>query len=380
MQNDENTTAERLRRQGSTLAEFGLHAFQADDLDQLLHRAAELVADGIGVRRAKVLELMPGGKELLIRAGVNWDPGVVGNVRFGADGDSPAGYALIHCEPVISRDLASETRFSIPDVLVKHDIKSMVNVLIAGENGPFGVLEVDASRHRDFDDDDIAFLRNYANLLATAIERHRSHRALEEATSRQKVLIQELEHRVKNMLGLVQSIARQTTAEHPAATAYRDAFVGRLQALAQAENLVFEDHAQELELQRLVQRSLEPFESHGSGAVTAEGEPLRLPARSGRVVALVLHELGTNATKHGALSAPEGTVRISWQVEDTAEGKQVRLCWIEEGGPAVDPSSRAGFGTRLLTTLAGYELDGEAQLDHRLEGLRYEIVFQVELE
>jgi two-component sensor histidine kinase len=281
---------------------------------------------------------------------------------------------------VISRDLASETRFSIPDVLVKHDIKSMVNVLIAGENGPFGVLEVDASRHRDFDDDDIAFLRNYANLLATAIERHRSHRALEEATSRQKVLIQELEHRVKNMLGLVQSIARQTTAEHPAATAYRDAFVGRLQALAQAENLVFEDHAQELELQRLVQRSLEPFESHGSGAVTAEGEPLRLPARSGRVVALVLHELGTNATKHGALSAPEGTVRISWQVEDTAEGKQVRLCWIEEGGPAVDPSSRAGFGTRLLTTLAGYELDGEAQLDHRLEGLRYEIVFQVELE
>jgi hypothetical protein len=96
MQNDENTTAERLRRQGSTLAEFGLHAFRADDLDQLLHRAAELVADGIGVRRAKVLELMPGGKELLIRAGVNWDPGVVGNVRFGADGDSPAGYALIH--------------------------------------------------------------------------------------------------------------------------------------------------------------------------------------------------------------------------------------------------------------------------------------------
>jgi GAF domain-containing protein len=115
----------------------------------------------------------------------------VGNVRFGADGDSPAGYALIHGEPVISRDLASETRFSIPDVLVKHDINSMVNVLIAGENGPFGVFEVDASRHRDFDDDDIAFLRNYANLLAAAIERHRSHRALEEATSRQKVLIQE---------------------------------------------------------------------------------------------------------------------------------------------------------------------------------------------
>lgn len=377
MQNEENRTAKRLRHQESKLAEFGLDAFRADDLDQLLHRAAELVADGIGVGRAKVLELMPGGKELLVRAGVNWDPGVVGNVRFGADGDSPAGYALLHDEPVISRDLASETRFSIPDVLVKHDIKSMVNVLIAGENGPYGVLEVDSSRHRNFDDDDIAFLRNYANLLASAIERHRSHRALEEAMGGQKVLIQELEHRVKNMLALVQAIARQTTAEHPAAIAYRDAFVGRLQALARAEDLVFEDHSQELELQRLVQRSLEPFESNGQGAVTAEGESLGLPARNGRIVALVLHELGANATKHGALSAPEGKVRISWKVEETADGKQVRLRWLEEGGPAVAPSPRAGFGTRLLTTLAGYELDGQAQLEHRPEGLRYEIVFPV---
>jgi hypothetical protein len=75
MQNDEKTTAERLRLQGTTLAEFGLHAFRTDDLEELLHRAAELVADGLRVRRAKVLELMRGGKELLICAGVNWDPG-----------------------------------------------------------------------------------------------------------------------------------------------------------------------------------------------------------------------------------------------------------------------------------------------------------------
>lgn len=164
------------------------------------------------------------------------------------------------------------------------------------------------------------------------------------------MLIQELEHRVKNMLGLVQSIATQTTAEHPAAVAYRDTFVGRLQALARAENLVFDDHAQEVELQPLVERSLEPFENEVPGAVTAEGQSLRLPARSGRIVALVLHELGTNAIKHGALLTREGQVRISWEIEETGGGQQVRLRWREEGGPAVEPASRRGFGTRLLTT------------------------------
>jgi two-component sensor histidine kinase len=375
MATDEDQTAERLRRQQDVLAEFGLHAFRSRDLDELLNHAAELVAEGCDVRRAKVLELLPGGKELLVRAGVNWNPGVVGHVRFGADGDSPAGYALRHHEPVISSDLDTETRFKIPKVLIEHGIRSMVNVIIAGENGPFGVLEVDAARKREFDSHDISFLRNYANLLAAAVERHRTHNALAEATRNQSVLIQELEHRVKNMLSLVQSLANQTIADEPAAQVFRDTFLGRLQALAQAENLVFDGHAQEIELERLVRRSIEPFEAADAGALIAEGPPLRLPARSARIIALVLHELGTNATKHGALSVPEGRVRISWQVEDRAEGRQVRLHWREEGGPEVTPPDRRGFGTRLLTNLAGYELDGQAELKHAVGGLEYSIAF-----
>jgi two-component sensor histidine kinase len=126
-----------------------------------------------------------------------------------------------------------------------------------------------------------------------------------------------------------------------------------------------------------VRRSIEPFEAADAGALTAEGPPLRLPARSGRIIALVLHELGTNATKHGALSVPEGRVRISWQVEDRAEGRQVRFRWREEGGPEVTPPARRGFGTRLLTNLAGYELDGQAELKHAVGGSEYWIAFPV---
>jgi two-component sensor histidine kinase len=180
---------------------------------------------------------------------------------------------------------------------------------------------------------------------------------------------------VKNMLSLVQSLANQTIADEPAARVFRDTFLGRLQALAQAENLVLDGHAQEIELEQLVRRSIEPFEAADAGALIAEGPPLRLPARSARIIALVLHELGTNATKHGALSVPEGRVRISWQVEDRAEGRQVRLRWREEGGPEVPPPDRRGFGTRLLTNLAGYELDGQAELKHAVGGLEYRIAF-----
>ncbi len=380
MQGDGSTPEERLRRQIAALADFGLYAFRSNNLDALLHRSAELVSQGLSVRLAKVLELLPGGQELLIRAGVNWKPGVVGHVTFGADGDSPAGYALCRGEPVISLDLSRETRFRVPEVLVDHGVESMINVIIPGAEHPFGVLEVDSPGHRGFDSDDIAFLGNYANLLAAAVERHRASEGLREAAREQDVLIQELAHRVKNMLGLVQSLATQTCAEGSAARAYQETFVGRLQALARAESLLFDDHAQEVDLARLVPRSVEPFSDTGSGAVSIDGPSLMLPARNGRILALVLHELGTNAAKYGALSTGEGRVRVTWKVEQAkndAAGRSLRLCWNETVGPPVAPPRHEGFGTRLLTTLASYELDGEVQLEHLPGGLRYQVVFRV---
>ena len=375
MANDGCGIADRLRNQQKALAEFGLFAFRATELDAILQRATELVAEALEIRLTKVLELLPGGNRLLVRAGINWKPGVVGHATVGADHESPAGFALICDAPVVSRDTDRETRFRIPEVMREHGVRSMVNVPIVGAERPFGVLEVDAPVQRDFSDDDIAFLLSCANLLAAAVDRHRAHNALEAVSREQKVLIQELQHRVKNMLGLVQAIAQQTTADGNEARAFREGVVGRLQALARAESLVFEDHAQELDMRRLVERSVEPFRRGGTVAV--EGESLFLPARSGRIMALVLHELATNATKHGALSGAGGEVRISWTVERASHGKQVSFRWSESGGPAVVPPQRSGFGTRLLTALAGYELDGEARLEHPPAGLDYRLEFLV---
>src|SRR3546814_11393205 len=101
---------------------------------------------------------------MLVRAGVNWKPCIVGHATLGAHGSSPDGYALQTNEAVVSPDTATETRFEIPHLLKEHGVKSMVNVVIRGRRGPWGVLEVDDSRRRNFNADDINFLQNYAKI------------------------------------------------------------------------------------------------------------------------------------------------------------------------------------------------------------------------
>lgn len=186
------TVEEKLRSQRAALADFGLFAFQCDDIDSLLHRAAELVSEALDVPLVKVLEHLPDRGEMLIRSGVNWEPGVVGHETFGDNENSPGGYALRADKPVVSPDLSVEDRFETPDVLLRHGVKSMVNVIIAGEQAPFGVLEVDAQELREFGEDDVAFLRTYANLLAAAIERVRTHDALQRSAREQGILAREL--------------------------------------------------------------------------------------------------------------------------------------------------------------------------------------------
>ena len=135
--------AHKLRRQVSTLSEFGKRALRSDDIDGLLQEATRLVSDAIDVDLVKVLELLPGGENLLVRAGVNWNPGVVGQAKIPAHEGSSAGYALHKNQPVITEDTERETRFEIPELLSEHSVRSTVNVVIRGEDGPFGVLEVD---------------------------------------------------------------------------------------------------------------------------------------------------------------------------------------------------------------------------------------------
>ena len=203
--------------------------------------------------------------------------------------------------------------------------------------------------------------------------------AIEDVTERRReeqereILVSELNHRVKNLFAVVRALATRGDAT-PSADEYRQVLLGRLDALARTHDLLFESQWRGAELRSLA-GTLRPLAGDRPEAIEVEGPPVELNARQALSVSLVLHELATNAAKHGALSAPEGRVRLWWQIEHADEGRVVRLCWQERGGPPVTPPQTTGFGTELIRRAFGFELDGTADLAFEPEGLRLEASF-----
>lgn len=161
-------------RQQAAVAKIGQIALGEHDLDVLMSRAVSLVAETLEVEMCQVLELLPGGEALLLRAGVGWKDGLVGRTTVGAGIGSQAGYGLAADAPVIVEDLQSEARFSAAPLLRDHGVVSGMSVTIEAGKRPWGVLGAHAARSRRFTDDDVKFLCAVANLLAVAIERARA--------------------------------------------------------------------------------------------------------------------------------------------------------------------------------------------------------------
>ncbi|MEK7816675.1 MAG: PAS domain S-box protein, partial [Actinomycetota bacterium] len=179
----------RLRQQVA-VAELGQRALVSTDLDRLMNEATALVAMGLNVELCKVLELLPDGKALLLKAGVGWKEGLVGNVTVGAGADSQAGYTLDTNEPVIVEDLRSEERFHGPPLLVEHEVVSGLSTIITGKERQYGVLGAHTRSKRVFTSDDVNFLVAVANILAAAVERTRMENELKDAEERYRSIIE----------------------------------------------------------------------------------------------------------------------------------------------------------------------------------------------
>jgi len=199
---------------------------------------------------------------------------------------------------------------------------------------------------------------------ATSDERDR-------AEHRRRVLNDELNHRVKNILSLVKSIARQTGATAASVEDYASAMEGRLRALAFAHDQSLQSgHGGDLATLVAAEASLHRYGGEAD-RIAADGLSVGLSDRSFGVVALVLHELMTNAAKYGGLSVPEGRLNLSWALSD---GGDCVIDWRESGGPPVAPPTRTGFGSRLIQTTMDYDLGGSATVDYDPAGLRVTLI------
>jgi PAS domain S-box-containing protein len=207
------------------------------------------------------------------------------------------------------------------------------------------------------------------NMLVDISERKR-------AEKRQKTLVDELNHRVKNMLSTVQSLAMQTFRKTGVPLRARQAFERRLFALSAAHDQLSIGGWESAELSAILHELLAPF---GDGErVRFEGEAVSLGPKTALTLAMVLHELATNAVKYGALSTPDGRVQLEWRVDESAGSGQLRIDWKESGGPQVEKPTRRGFGMRLIERAIEKELHGSAEIDFARSGVCGRIEIPVE--
>lgn len=190
---------------------------------------------------------------------------------------------------------------------------------------------------------------------------------------RVQYLLDELNHRVKNLLSVVQGIARLTFSTGDVSTA-RERFSKRLGGLTHNLDALVKGDWTSADLAELIEAHLQEFTTNNA-QINMEGPAIRLNPSQAQAIGMALHELATNAFKYGALSVETGTVTIAW---DVIEDNQLSLTWSEAGGPPVTPPSKSGFGSKVIKDMSSASLNGKVGIDYRIEGLLWTVTFPLE--
>ena len=191
--------------------------------------------------------------------------------------------------------------------------------------------------------------------------------AMAKAEAHQRTLIEELNHRVKNMLTVVNAMARQTLATSPSSEIFAEKFTRRIDALARTYSLLSREQWGTVPLSEVARDSLEPYTLEDTRRVQLQGPFVPLNSKEALALGIVFHELATNAVKHGALADHEGTVAIGWQFLGNG---QVAMQWRETCAGEIHPPERTGFGSRLIRLELTHELNGNVNQIYELHGLQ----------
>lgn len=354
------------------LAEFGMEALRSRDIASMLDRATQLCGQGMASRFCKFLDKPDAQGRMLVRAGVGWKPGVVGVASLGADLESPAGYAFRTGEAVISNHLEGEERFRTPEIMVDHGIRRAINVLVEADGERYGVLEVDSPNDGKFDEDDLSFMRGFANLIGVALERHHAEARLAAAIEYQEMLTREASHRLKNSLAMVASMLELQMREDDEPRVQRmlrDA-QARVTAISQTHDLLW--RGAQVGLVDLSELACGLAKSIGETApthqVTCDATALTISADTAIPIGLILTELLTNAIKY-AYGEAGGTIAVAIE----AGNEELTLTVTDRGAglPAADPGvkRRESLGTRMINSLTR-QLRGTIRFEDAQPGTR----------
>jgi PAS domain S-box-containing protein len=350
-------------RQQEAVARFGERALTEGDLGKLFDDAVTTVAEILDVEMAKILELVPGDAELVLRSGIGWKPGVVGAAHVPTSRDSQAGFTLANGGPVTVDNLRTETRFKGAPFLHEHGVTSGVTTPIAGRDGrAYGVLGAHTTRQRKFTEYDLSFLVAIANVIAGAIQRG-------QLDQRQEIMIRELRHRSGNLFSQLLALFSQTAKSSRSLVELVPKYEARVLALANAHRLVTEGGWKAAPLTELLNTLLAPYLDR----ITFAGPNVFIEADPIFGLSMAVHELATNASKHGSLSQRGGRIEVTWQVQHTEQGLTLLLGWTELGGPAPKRQRRPGFGSRLITMVIERQLNGSVEITFTSEGLRAQL-------
>lgn len=184
------------------------------------------------------------------------------------------------------------------------------------------------------------------------------------AAQRQRLMIDELNHRVKNTLATIQSIAMQTARSHADPKTFAESFQARLMSLSHTHDLLTLSHWQGADLRAVLEHETD---AHGPARIALHGPPVALEPAAALSLGMIFHELATNAAKYGALSAQDGRVCVDWTVANQAS-RTLNVVWREAGGPPVETPTRRGFGSRLIERNVRHDLAGEVKLSYASDG------------
>lgn len=342
----------RLHQQ-EVVAAFGLQALREDNLDAVLAQACIVVAGALGSRFAKVLTYRPASTDLLVSHGVGWRDGVVGRAVLGCDLASPAGYALQTGVPVVSNHLGVEARFRSPALLAEHGVHRAINVIIEGADGPFGVLEADSTDRLAFSEHDIAFMQSIANVLSAAIDRNTRQASQRAMLAEKDLLMQEVHHRVKNSLQLVQTMLQlQARGAAPDERDRLQDAARRIMTIAAVHRRLHQEGSvQATEAGAYFEALLADIRvalvgGEAARPLTLQIEPMTLLPDQITPLGLITTELITNALKYG-----KGAIAVA--LARTPDGVAITVEDQGAGFPSdFDPVANHSLGMRLISAMA----------------------------